>query len=225
MVAKETPEHYVAYQAALHLTHPALKNAAKMAYGNEQYCTEEFRLLNTAASYAALNFNHDNGQYWNRDLQNIYTLSTLLNHSGTTSFSTIFNCSTFKEKALFLETLDALNRDVADGVYKDPNTINNGSLPDTFRWFLFDGYALKVAKENEAKNTFLPTEELSSEQQLATVVVNALSEGAVVGAESGDGSMVGLVTWMVSLDWIEEKWGFTPQLIARAKNIAVHSSL
>ena len=227
-------QQFVTRHAALYFKNETLKIAAHEALNPKNpFYQEEFDLLRLATHHANTHLCKDPYNKKGVDLVNINLL--LQSHALNNGLPTIAVCDTpqdFPKTAMkiqiFLNTLQTMNQEIASGYYQNPKRINNGSPRDVVRFYLLDTYSRWVAIDGEKNNPFSQyagSTSLEREREFANTVVNAICEGAVVGAEQNDSAMVELVTWMVSQDWIEEKWGFTPYLVARAIRAAANSSL
>lgn len=108
---------------------------------------------------------------------------------------------------LFKEAASAMNSEIREGHYTDPDKIDKESV---FLFYLLDGYSRFVALAKSKERN------LEEERNYSDIVVNALCEVAVAMAEKGESSARDMLKWMNDQKWIEIKWGFNSALVTRA---------
>ncbi len=121
-----------------------------------------------------------------------------------------------KWTAAFKETAGIVNSEIQEGFYKDPNEIDKGSV---FLFYFLDGYSRWVATMVSQERN------LEEDRNYSNTVINALCETAVVLAEQGESGAVDILKWINGQKWIEEKWGFSPELVKRAHGLSSDTSI
>lgn len=209
--------------AAGKLTNPLLSGAVAEsvdARANKLFYAQEFSLLDkVTGTVNAL-------QGVSADSRDPNLINTYTRDFNMPTLPAMFSWSDREERKewnkFLVETFNSLNTEISDdakpnNVFKDPRLINNGNPQDIFRFFLWDGYALWKAKMLVAENPNLA----DHEQDVANVIVNAMCEAAVVLGEGGDDEMKNMASWLKGQDWVNNEWGFSPELIARFERLAL----
>ena len=111
-----------------------------------------------------------------------------------------------------IETIKVVNAE-AGTTYRSPEKINEGDPLSVFRWYLYDGVGRMVAIHLGISNSD------KGQEKAGDWIACALTEAAVVLAESGDSKAQEVVSNMLSMGFIDKGWLLTDQLIKRAKDL------
>lgn len=203
--------------SARYLIDPVLSRAVNESvrgYAKKPYFKREFALIDRVIS--GVNELLDTPRYQrDSDLVNIYDTQHTLR-----GLPILFSWKDTQERRSWTkalkDTFATLNEEIPE-YYTDPEKINSGNPQDVFRFYLFDGYARWRSILNTNRGEKMRT--TKEEQSEANAIVNALCEYAVVGAEAQDPDMKELVVWFVERDWYKMEYGFSGELVARARAI------
>jgi len=187
---------------------------------NEPFYIREFTLLDKVIGKANNLFTIPDLQR-DKDLINTYNTQYPM-----TGLPTLFSWNGPQEKfqwnKTLLQTIKTFNEEISDiehpgRNYKNPLDINNGESKDVFRFYLWDVYARWVAKRISKGRSITVNEE----QNISNIVCNVLCEVAVVVAGKNDHDMIGVVKWLNGQKWLDPKWGFSDNIVTRAKSLSL----
>lgn len=214
-----TPPHFL-LSTLRYIKHPSLRRAIveSQVEVKPPFYKQEFHLLNSTINRVNVLLNLKEGSE-SHDLSNIYGTQPPLN----IKFSELPELFSWKDKQQrhkwnksLIDTFDVFNHEIRtadrpNNTYEDPYVV--GGPRDVFRFFLWDMYARWRAKDLKLND---PTN-MNGEMDIANAIINVLCEAAVVEAETGKEDSMALLAWLNKKKWIDQKWGFSEALVARAK--------